>query len=565
MGSASACSPAAEDPFFTFPLVSRPRLFALLALVVALAPAGCALGGDDAPEAQPVAADGPPPVVVVVFDEFPADAVLKPGGEIDAERFPNFAALARTSTWFRNGHTIYDSTFKAVPAILDARLPRPRTAADVRSHQPSVYHLMNRLGYGVVRVESGSALCPPWICADGRTRRPGVLSRLAGPRAPGAPAPLDRRAPPTRSAHVLLSPRAAPSRAVALSAVGPAGPPGGHRPGARDQPPRRLAPAGPDRPQPPAPSAPGGLRRPRAGADPAPDAPHEDLRRRPAHRRGRPRLFLRPGRGEPPPGHRRHHRGGRAGALLREAARADRGRGRTTASCAPSTSCPPSPRCSAPRSIGATTAIRRSPTKRATVRRWRLTGATSVGTVTIGREELEAAREAGAPAAGGQVRYGRREPPGVRRSLGLGLPHRAQPGSAGPPRAARPCDAVGCAARAGGQHRPPQDVDRTASLLPTRVAGHIEGGAAGEVARPGAGAQRPGGRGGRELSPAWARARVLLSHGARLGPARRPQLSSAAGGPRGRLARLAVLARGRSGWAPRSDRGRSGRACRSCR
>lgn len=158
----------------------RPGLFALLALVAALAAAGCALGGDDAPEIRPVTETSLPPVVVVVFDELPTDALLKPGGEIDAARFPNFAALARTSTWFRNGHTVYDSTFKAVPAILDARLPRPRTAADVRSHQPSVYHLMDRLGYGVVRVESGSALCPPWICADGRTRRPGVLSRLAG-------------------------------------------------------------------------------------------------------------------------------------------------------------------------------------------------------------------------------------------------------------------------------------------------------------------------------------------------------------------------------------------------
>ena len=35
-----------------------------------------------------------PPVVVVVFDEFPADTLIGPDGEIDAERYPNFAALA---------------------------------------------------------------------------------------------------------------------------------------------------------------------------------------------------------------------------------------------------------------------------------------------------------------------------------------------------------------------------------------------------------------------------------------------------------------------------------------
>ncbi len=127
--------------------------------------------------------------MLVVFDEFPADTLIGPDGRIDAARYPNFAALAGTSTWFRNAQTIYDSTFKAVPAILDARMPRKGTAPDVRSHQPSVFHLMNKLGYDVVKVESGTAVCPPWICPGARTRRPGVLKRLAGG---GRPARLHR-------------------------------------------------------------------------------------------------------------------------------------------------------------------------------------------------------------------------------------------------------------------------------------------------------------------------------------------------------------------------------------
>jgi hypothetical protein len=130
-----------------------------------------------------------PPIVVIVFDEFPTESLTTPSGRIDAARYPNFAALARTSTWFRNGYTIFDSTFKALPSILDGRMPADKTAADVRSHQPSVYHLMHRLGYGIVKVESASAVCPPWICAGSRTRRPGVLPRLAGS---GRPARLHR-------------------------------------------------------------------------------------------------------------------------------------------------------------------------------------------------------------------------------------------------------------------------------------------------------------------------------------------------------------------------------------
>ena len=119
-------------------------------------------------------------MIVLVFDEFPTDVLLRPDGRIDAERFPNFAALARISTWYPNGTTVFDSTFGAVPALLDARLPRQGEAADVRNHQPSVFSLMNRLGYAINKVESASAVCPPRICAGARARRPSILDRLAG-------------------------------------------------------------------------------------------------------------------------------------------------------------------------------------------------------------------------------------------------------------------------------------------------------------------------------------------------------------------------------------------------
>ena len=153
-----------------------PAIVAVLAAAAAAAVFAIAHGGAGA---QP-RVERRPPVVILVLDEFPADTLIDPGGHIDAARYPNFAALAGTSTWFRNAHTVYDSTFKAVPAILDARLPRLGTAADVRSHQPSVFHLMHRLGYDVIKVESGTAVCPPFICPGARTRRPGVLKRLAG-------------------------------------------------------------------------------------------------------------------------------------------------------------------------------------------------------------------------------------------------------------------------------------------------------------------------------------------------------------------------------------------------
>ena len=159
-------------------------------------------------------------MVVLIFDEFPLDTLLRPDGSIDAERYPNFADLAAHSTWFPNAFTIYDSTFKAVPAIMDAVLPRTGTAADFRSHPRSVYHLFDGLGYEVVDVESGEALCPPRICPGARTTRPGVLKRLAGGGRPAAAPRLDRGDPQARGADLLPPACPAAARALDLPALG---------------------------------------------------------------------------------------------------------------------------------------------------------------------------------------------------------------------------------------------------------------------------------------------------------------------------------------------------------
>ena len=154
---------------------ARARTGRVAAALAALLVTSCAGGGDGR-----AAPPDKPPVIVLILDEFPLDTLLRPDGSIDAERYPNFADLAERSTWFPNAFTIYDSTFKAVPAIMDSVLPRKGTAADFHSHPRSVYHLFDGLGYEVVDVESGEALCPPRICPAARTTRPGVLKRLAG-------------------------------------------------------------------------------------------------------------------------------------------------------------------------------------------------------------------------------------------------------------------------------------------------------------------------------------------------------------------------------------------------
>jgi hypothetical protein len=67
----------------------------------------------------------PAPIVMLVLDEFSGATLLNEAREIDALRFPNFARLARQSTWFRNATTVHAYTKMAVPCILSGRMPPP--------------------------------------------------------------------------------------------------------------------------------------------------------------------------------------------------------------------------------------------------------------------------------------------------------------------------------------------------------------------------------------------------------------------------------------------------------
>ena len=87
-------------------------------------------------------------MVLIVFDEFGGDILLGPNGTIDAGRFPNFAALARDGTWFRNAQTRYDSTTKAVPLILDGMAPRRGASPIVRDHPHSIFTALGKPATG---------------------------------------------------------------------------------------------------------------------------------------------------------------------------------------------------------------------------------------------------------------------------------------------------------------------------------------------------------------------------------------------------------------------------------
>jgi Sulfatase len=105
-----------------------------------------------------------PPIVFVVFDELPLNSLLTAGGDIDAERYPNFAALVREAYWFRDASTVAGSTSHAVPAILSGRYPTARAAAPtLRDYPVNLFTTLAR-HYDIFASLRFQQLCPPRAC-----------------------------------------------------------------------------------------------------------------------------------------------------------------------------------------------------------------------------------------------------------------------------------------------------------------------------------------------------------------------------------------------------------------
>jgi hypothetical protein len=164
--------------------VMPPILAAALLLILLTSALGDATQAPEhvnrAPRLAAVSAPLPekPHVVLLIMDELPSDSLLDRRGRIDRVRYPNFAALAADSTWFRNGYSIYDSTTKAVPLILDGMWPRSGSSPDRADHPRSVFDMFRRRGYRMVASEEASALCPPRMCRGGRARMPEIVPLL---------------------------------------------------------------------------------------------------------------------------------------------------------------------------------------------------------------------------------------------------------------------------------------------------------------------------------------------------------------------------------------------------
>ena len=145
-------------------LTPAPLAFALLFLLVS--PTSALVLPARAPSAPepPAAASGDrPPVVVLLFDEFPLSSLLDAKGRIDRRVYPGFAALADQSTWYRNATGVAGFTPWALPAMLTGRYPDGARAPSYTEYPDNLFTLFGQQ-YDVTAYETISQLCPPRHC-----------------------------------------------------------------------------------------------------------------------------------------------------------------------------------------------------------------------------------------------------------------------------------------------------------------------------------------------------------------------------------------------------------------
>jgi Sulfatase len=168
VGAGLAALWAAAEPVRSFLRVLSPVPVVFLALFL-LSSQISEVAFADGAEARTIGGVARAPIVMVLLDELPVNTLLDDRGRIDAARYPGFAELARSATWFPNAYTVYDSTERAQPAIMDGRLPSRDHQPISSDHPNSIFTLFGKTHRMNVS-EEATVVCPRGLCEDQRTQ-----------------------------------------------------------------------------------------------------------------------------------------------------------------------------------------------------------------------------------------------------------------------------------------------------------------------------------------------------------------------------------------------------------
>ncbi len=175
LGALAVLAYARAEPVRSFMSVLTLAPVVFLVLFLFISPVSrITLAGEA--EASPIGDIPRVPVVMVVFDELPSGSLMDANRRVDPERYPGFAALAKDATWFRGAHTIYDSTTRAVPAIMDGTYPEKEELPTPSDHPNSLFALLGK-SHRMNVSEEATSVCPRDLCKDARLDE-SLVSRL---------------------------------------------------------------------------------------------------------------------------------------------------------------------------------------------------------------------------------------------------------------------------------------------------------------------------------------------------------------------------------------------------
>jgi hypothetical protein len=166
IGAGLAALYARAEPVRSFLRVLSPAPLVFLALFLFTDPISKLAFPDEA-QARSIGGVTQAPIVVVLLDELPVNTLLDDRGRIDAARYPGFGELARNATWFKNAYTVYDSTERAQPAIMDGNLPAEDKLPTSSDHPNSIFSLFGKTHRMLVS-EEATTVCSRDICTDDR-------------------------------------------------------------------------------------------------------------------------------------------------------------------------------------------------------------------------------------------------------------------------------------------------------------------------------------------------------------------------------------------------------------
>ena len=151
-----------SQPVRTFLTVLTPAPVVFLALFLGTSDVSkLVFEHEQAP--QTVRTGSKTPVVLIVLDEFSTVSLMNRNQQIDAVRYPNFAALARASTWYRSATTVESHTEQAVPVILTGELPKRGQLPTYADHPDNIFTLFGA-DHRLRVFESLTRLCPRSLC-----------------------------------------------------------------------------------------------------------------------------------------------------------------------------------------------------------------------------------------------------------------------------------------------------------------------------------------------------------------------------------------------------------------